>query len=838
MATLWQDVRYGLRMLRKKPGFTAIALVTLAVGIGANTIMFSLIDALLFRPPHVKEPDRLVSCGIRNFGFIDYPMYTDMRDDNPVFCDLIALNYGSRRGTWVQGDVVRHMNLTYVSGNYFSALGVAPAYGRTFLPEEERNGAELVVVLSYRIWQRLGADPKMAGRHAYINAKPCRIVGVAPKGFTGTAAGGPDLWLPLGAHGPIDHYDDEPPTGRRKMIWDYPGLILVGRLKDDLDMTAAEARLQALAPRLKEMDARRWKDDSALYLAQLARMMPGEDDYGEKRILSIMSMVLMGISGAVLLIACLNLASMITVQGAARQREIAIRLAIGGGRWRIIRQLFVESLLLALLGGILALIPAFWGVRILSAWIATGKTLPVELTASLDIRVLGATLGFCLIATVLFGLRPALRLSGGDVIGDLKELGGGVVRATRRRWRFMPRGLSVVFQIALSVVLVMGATSFTRTALKTARTDPGFGLAGKMVVRLDPRAAGYTKAQAAAACQTLAERLAGIPGIQATGLSKSFPVGDTRHGWFEQVLAYEPGVEDNSAKNLLTRGPYTHRVNADYFEAMGIPLLRGRLFHRLDGVPDAERVVVIDERLARKLRPDGNAVGCLIRCGWFSEFELYRVVGIVPGLRARPGDVPDRSHLYEPLRADDMPIYIHLRAARMTPQIETALLENIAAQIRKLDPRLPIVSVMRLTDQHRQASAVRQMGVVAKLAGMFGTMALFLAGLGLYAVKGYMVASRTPEIGIRMALGATRWDIAALVFRQGAVSTLVGLSLGIVLAVALMWLIRGALYGISPLDPVSVAATAVLLAATSLLAGYIPARRAARIDPMVALRYE
>jgi len=838
MGTLWQDIQYGLRMLRKNPGFTAIALITLAIGIGANTIMFSLVDALLFRPPHVKEPDRLVYCGVRNFGFFDYSMYVDIRDDNPVFSELVALNYGSRRGTWVQDDVVRHMNLMYVSTNYFPALGVAPVYGRTFLPEEERNGAELVVVLSYPTWHRLGADPKVVGQHAHINGRPCRIVGVAPKGFTGTAAEGPDVWLPLGAHGLIDHYNDEPPTGRRKRIWDYPGLILIGRLNNELDMSTAEARLQALAPRLKAMDMRRWKDDSKLYLARLARMTSGEDDYGEKKALSVISVVLMGISGAVLLIACLNLASMITVQGAARQREIAIRMAIGGGRWRIVRQLGIESLLLALSGGVLALIPAFWGVRILSGWLATGKTLPVQLAASFDVRVLGATLGFCLIATVLFGLRPALRLSRRDVIGDLKESGGGVVRATRRRWRLMPRGLSVVFQIALSVVLVMGATLFTRTALKTAWAYPSFGLEGKVVIQLDPRAGGYTETQAATACQTLAERLAGMPGIQTAGLSKSFPVGDTRHGWFQQVFAYEPGVEDESEESLLPMGLYTHAVNADYFAAMGIPLLQGRLFRPLDSAPDAERVVIIDEYLARKLRPDGNVVGCLLKCGWFAELDLYRVVGIVPNLRARPGDMPDRSHLYEPLRTDDAPVYIHLRAARPTPRAQVALLQSIAGQIRQIDPRLPIVSVTSLTDQHRQASAVRQMGVAAKLASMFGTMALFLAGLGLYAVKGHVVASRTPEIGIRMALGATRRDIVNLVLRQGMIPTVVGLSLGILLAAALTSLIRSGLYGVSPIDPVSVGATVIILATTSLMAGLVPARRAARIDPMVALRYE
>jgi predicted permease len=836
MNTLWQDLRFAGRMLRKSPGFTAIALVTLAVGIGANTIMFSVVNALLFRPVHVKKPDQLVHCGIHNFGFITYAMYADMRDDNPVFSDLIAHNNGACRGTWVQGDVVRHMNLRYVSANYFSALGVAPAYGRTFLPEEERYGAEPVVVLSYQTWQRQGANPGIVGQYVHINAKPCRIVGVAPKRFTGTTAGGPDLWLPLGACGLVDHYDEERPTGRRRAIWDYPPVTLVGRLKPGLDMLAAEARLQALVPRLKDSDPGRWKDDSKLYLARLARLHAGEDE-NEDKALSILSAVLMGISGVVLLIACLNLANMIAVQGAARQREIAIRMAIGGGRLRIIRQLCLESLLLALFGGVLAMIPAFWGIRVLNAWLTAG-TLPVELTASFDIRVLGATLGFCLIATVLSGLRPALRLSARDVIIDLKESGGPVVRSTRRRRRLIPRGLSVVSQIALSVVLVMIATLFTRTAIKAARADPGFDLAGKVVVRIDPLAAGYTKAQAATACEMLAERLQGTPGIQAVGLSTSFPVGDTNCGLSQRVVAYEPGAEDDPSKNLLRRGPLIYEVNGDYFQAMGIPLLRGRPFRPLDSAPDAERVVIIDEHLARRLRPDGNAVDCLIQHGWGSDLELCRVVGIVASLRALSGDTWDWSHLYQPFRANHVPIYIHLRVAGTAPGVERALVQSIGAQIRKIDPRLPVVSVTSLLNQHRNGSTVRQVRVAAKLATMFGTMALFLAGLGLYAVKGHMVASRTPEIGIRMALGATRRDVLVLVFLQGAASTFAGLSIGILLAAALAWVIRSGLYGISPIDPVSIGATVALLAAVSLLAGYIPARRAARIDPMVALRYE
>ncbi len=839
MKTLWQDIRYGMRMLGKSPGFTAIALITLAVGIGANTIMFSVVDAMMFRPMHVKEPDRLVYCGIRDFDMIvTYAMYAEMRRDNPAFSDLVAHNRGGGPITWVRGDAVKQMAVMYVSSNYFSVLGAAPAHGRTFLPEEESYGAEPVVVLSYETWRKEGSDPGIVGQYVQINATLCQIIGVSPKGFTGTAAKGPDLWLPMGAHGPVDHYNEERPTGRRTAIWDYPPVLVFGRLKPGLDMPAAETRLQALIPRLKDIESRGWKDESRLYVSRPARLHAG-DDADERKLLPITSMVLMGISGVVLLIACLNLAGMITVQGAARQREIAIRMAIGGGRMRIIRQLFLESLLLALFGGVLALIPAFCGVRILNAWFAKG-TMPIHVATSLDMRALAATLTFCLIATVLFGLKPAVSLSARNVIRDLKESGGAAIRSVRKRRRLIPRGLSVVCQIAMSVVLVMMATLFTRTALNATRADVGFSLAGKIVVRIDPLAGGYTKTEAVRACETLAERLRGMPGIAAAALSSAFPIGSGEPDLSQRFIAYEPGAADESSTNLVEKGLLLYGVGDGYLEAMGIPLLQGRSFNRLDLAPDAEKVVIIDEQLARKLRPDGNAVGCLIQHGWGSnsELDVCRVVGIVPNQRDFAGQVMNWRHIYHPIPDYRLPVYIHLRVADPSSQAETALVRSLGAQIRTIDPRLPVVSVMSLTDLRLDNSGVRQTQMTARLATMFGTMALFLAGLGLYAIKGYMVASQTPEIGIRMALGATRRNVLAMVFRQGAASTCVGLSIGLLLAVVLARLIRAGFYGISPMDPVSIIATVTLLALVSLLAGYVPARRAAKIDPMTALRCE
>ena len=830
MNTFLNDLKYAFRMLRKKPGFTAIALITLAIGIGANTFMFSLVNVMIFRPAQVEDPERLVHCGIRlsgpHDGYFGYQMYTQICDDNQAFSDLIALSHGSGSSSWVQDSTIKPMSIRYTSANYFSALGVKPVYGRAFLPEEERYGSEPVAVLSYRMWKELGGDPQVVGQIMDINHAFCRVAGVAPKGFHGTTIMGPDLWLPLGAYAAVNLPHKE---GRR-----YPPLFLMGRLKPDLDMAAAEAQLQVLTPRVRESNRYHRDDPKAkIYLARLHRWFLGAGNPDHEKGLRQTSMGLMGISSVILLIACLNLANMLNVQGAQRQREIAIRMAIGGGRLRIIRQLLIESLLLALLGGAMAAIPALVGIRMFNSYMVRINE-PIQLP-SFDVRVFSATLGCCLIATVLFGLKPALNLSKRDVIGDLKDAGVGMIRATRRKWRFMPRGLSVIGQIALSVAFTMVATLFVRTALKVANSCPGFDLDGKIVVKVDALASGYTQAQAQAACNMLGERLKGTSGIEAVGWSRGFPVGEISAGLSGTIREYKPGVEDDNAKSLLRRGFMVFSVHGDYFEAMGVRLMQGRPFRSLDSKTETEPPIIIDQGLARKLRRDGNALDCLIQHGSGSDLPVYRVVGVVPNQQDPSGASSEWAHVYQPISADQVPIYMHIRTS---PEMESTLLKSLGSAIRKIDPQLEVVSLMSLADHHRRGHAVGGAKFNATATTIFGGLAMFLAGLGLYAVKGHLVATRTNEIGLRMALGATRWDVLALVFRQNAVSTLVGLVLGILLAIGLTSLIRSGLHGINPMDPVSIIATVVVLAMTSLLAGYVPARRAVMIDPMEALRYE
>ncbi len=837
MMTLWQDLKYGLRMLAKNRGFTAIALVTLAIGIGANTMMSSIADWLLFlQPGHVKNYEQLAYCDVRDVS--DYTTYITIRDGVLAFSDVMAQSRDGLVGdvTVVREQTAWHGKVTYVSSNYFSFLGVAPVLGRGFRPGEDQQGSAAVVVLSYPLWQRLGGDPKLVGEYVNVDGTVCQVVGVAPKGFTGTSLLGPGLWVPLsnwvsmGSITTIRMREQTRPANAGPG-WGYPwSLQAIGRLKPGVSMSVAQTQLQALIPRFRAEDPKEWPAAASFSLRSPDRVYL---DSVNLPYLTKYSLILMVGSGVTLLIVCLNLASMLIVQGASRHREIAIRLAVGGGRLRIVRQLLVESALLALLGGALGVLLAVCGMRILNVWFAGANWEVMKaIHVGLDIRILIATLGFCLIATLLFGLKPALKLSRRDLAEEMKVSAGPVVGSVRRR----QSGLAVAGQITLAVALVLVAALLSRSALETSRPDPRFHLENTLVVRIDPESVGYDKVRSIQACETLADHLASLPSVEALGTAPNLFYGG---GGEQTIREYRPGTEEGQSRGPRARHANMLAIGRDYLPALEVPLLQGRLFDRRDSVPDAEKVAIINETLAHKLRPDGSALGCLVQQGvvelgyWCPD--AYRVVGVV-------ADLPDiqerqaRPQMYVPAGPDELScyFYLHLRDREAVETLRSQMVE----EIHRVDPYIPVLSVATLAEIRDDDFRVWYARFHARLALTAGAVALFLTALGIYAVKGYMVTSRTSEIGIRMAMGATRRSIMAMILREGLVQTAVALLVGLLLGLAVARVGASRLYGISPADPLSIAVTIALLGAVALLAGYLPARRAARVDPMVALRHE
>ena len=835
MSTLFNDLKYALRMLCKHPGFTTIALITLAIGIGANTTTFSLLNILFLRPVQVDRVEELAVCEATHVDFFfNYAPYQALRENNPVFQDLAAVGVTTVDVTYKRTDragIARTTPAYCVSSNYFSVLGSVPAQGRWFLPEEEQCAAEPVVVLSYQAWNKYFDRSQVVGSQILLNDMAFRVVGVAPQGFTGATMFGTEFWLPLGKCALF-----MPSAWRaRRGPEAYPNVIPIGRLKPQLDLTAAQAQLQAAVPGLEASFPRWWAG------GQLKLLRPGRTslmDYFEQEFRTTFSQLilcLLFVSGVVLVIACLNLASMMTVQGASRRREIAIRLALGGGRVRIVQQLLLECLLLSLVGAVLGYMLASGALRSLHACI--GTQLPFALSRSLlDIRVLMGSLGFCLVATLLFGLRPALRISRRDVITDLKESGRDALRSSQRK-AWAPRGLSVVVQTALSVVLVMGAALFTRSAFNTLHVNSHFDFEGKLVVQFDPSAPDVQ--QPRQICQTIKERFLALPGVESVAFSRGGHF--TAPAWNSgPVSEYAPSSAQNAPRVKLTQASYQFSVGVDYFKTLGLPLLQGRSFSELDAQTDAEDVIVINETLARILRPDGNALDAYIQWGpdkHFAKVRPNRVVGIVADLASGHADKAEPT-VYIVSRDTSRARFVHVRTHGVTRQGQKALVGTLSQEMFNIDAQVPVTFVGSLLDRSRQTEEVWLARLGASLAIVFGAMALFLAALGIYAIKGYMVASRTPEIGTRMALGATRKDIMLMVFRQGSCLTLMGLGCGLVVGLAVAHLLRSMIINVSPVDPVSIIATIAVLALASFLAGLIPALRAARIEPMEALRYE
>ncbi len=841
MNALLNDFKYAVRMLQKRPGFTAIALITLAIGIGANTVMFSLVDVLILQSAQVERADELAVCQAENADWhFPYEVYVDFRANNNVFTDVAGVGGLPITKSWTlpgQQENSKQFIAYTVSYNYFSVLGAAPEQGRWFLPEEEHYGAEPVVVLSHQAWKQMGGRPERIGTEILLNEQSFRIVGVTRKGFTGASLIGPDIWLPLGCGGRPGSEELGRPATR------YPKVIPLGRLKTGIEFKSAQSQLQALVPGLREHYPTWWKQPGKLSLSHPGRMhlIPNSGPENERRFFSTLGICLMAVSGVVLLIACLNLAGMLTVQGTSRQREIAIRMAIGGGRLRIFRQLLSECLLMSLVGGAMGCLLALVCIRALNSWIAATPLMeiPTEFVARLDGRVLLGTLGFCMIATILFGLKPAWQLAKRDVMVDLKESARDALRSGRKR-KGAHRESYLIAQTALSVILVMGAALFTRSALKVSDIMSGFDFQGKLVMDMNLEAAVTNTAADRQACDDLVERLRALPDVESVATSRTCNFGI---GWpTGPVYEYHPGDEQLERRPQVITSSIHYNVGLDYFKTMEIRLLRGRSFRALDCAADAEKVIIIDEQLARKLRPDGNALECLIQYGpgkYYEQIKPQRVVGIVQTLNTPIEKKRGfQAQMYAPSHERAVPVHIHVLGRNRTSKGQKALMSIVSKTVHSINSPARASTIGTLKERYQSDEFVWLTGLSARLALTFGVMALFLASLGMYAIKMYMVASRTPEIGIRKALGATTRDVIFMVLREGGILILIGLGVGLASGLALAHLAQSRFYNVSPVDSISIAVTVVILTVVSLLATWIPARRAAKIDPMDALRYE
>lgn len=858
------DFRFACRQLIKAPGFAIAAVFVLALGIGANTAIFSLVDAMLFAPPGYAHPHELVQVfsqdkkNPKSFRAFSYPTWLDIRTQNSVFSGIAAHNVGMV-GLGEKGDT-RRVFVDIASSNYFAVLGIAPIRGRVFLPAEETGDAQVAIV-SYSYWARHNLDPSVLGSQIVINGRSYTIVGILPRTFTGTMAVlSPEVWLPLSAY---DSMANNSASENNKPLASREGehLLLIARFKPGMTTPAAEPALKTLAVNLEKAFPVEQKDQTFI-TAPLSRFSISDDPPDDSDIAAI-APLLMGMAAIVLLVACLNLANMLLARGTARRKEIALRLALGGSRWRIVRQLLTEGLLLALLGGVGGLMLGIWCSSFLAH--SLGKLMPLDVVwnGGPSLPVLAITFGFCLLGTVCFALGPAMKLSRASVIEDLKEHAGEDV--VSRRWRFLPRNPLVVAQIAFSLALLTAAALFIRGANKAAMVETGLHAEKDLLLEVDASLSGVPPAQVEQTYRTLNDRLATLPGVRHVSISATAPFGMLSLGKAIQRAGAHVAPDakpSNAAEGLAYRTRF-HSVGADYFASVGLPILRGRAFSVNETTQsEGPAIAIIDETLARKLWPDGDALGQRIQYaddnapraksdspdsmgisqggkGNIKTGDAIEVIGIVPSTRGALFEHQPRGSIYVPFsRGFQSAAYFFLQCPGLNRENVTQMLEAIRRTVREVDPTLPVLSLKTFpqhVDSNLQLWTVR---AGATLFTIFGGLALTLAIVGVYGVKAYSVARRTREIGIRMALGARPDTVQWMILREGSFMLAGGIAIGLLLAIATGKILSGMLYQVGALDPVAFSASPLILTAATLLATWLPARRATRISPMTALRTE
>jgi predicted permease len=825
MHQLLQDLRFGARTLRRAPGFTLVAVLVLALGIGANSAMFTLVNALLLRPlagrademVGLYSHDRTKPDSYRGFS---YPNYVDVREPNDVFEGLMAHTFAMVG--LPDGDTTRRAFVEVVSSNYFDTLGVPLAGGRAFSAEEERPSARIPVVI-------VGADrAALLGQTIKINSMDFTVVGVAPRGFTGTMALiSPDMWVPLGMFDVVVN-DMFKNSGSGLADRTNPSLVVAGRLRAGITPEAAAPRLDALSRQLERAYPAENRDQ-LLTISPLPRMSTSTSPQTDTG-LSAAAGLLMGLAGVVLFIACLNIANMLLARGSARRKEIAIRLAVGGARSRIVRQLLTEGLLLAFAGAAGGLVLAYWTTEALAGSLASVMPLAIQFDPRPDAAIMAATTGFAILATMVFGIGPALKLSRADLVTDLKELTRDRARVFGRR--FSGRNILVVGQIALSLMLLTAGGLFARGALRAASANPGFSYQQELLVSTDPSLVQYDEAHGRSTYRLVLERMRRLPGVEAVGMASSVPFGDIHEG---------QSVERVSG-GQTTHLEATYRiVGAYYFRSLNLSMIRGREFTMSEEESStAPSTAIIDDRLARRLFGTEDPIGQLVR---FAEQvgvtqhdrAPMTIVGVAAPIRDELFDREAGPAIYVPSgRNYRAGMNLHVRAAR--PGLERDTLTSIRRELRAIDPRLPVLQATTMQAFHEKSIALWAVSAGGRLFLVFGLLALALAVVGLYGVKSYLVSQRTREIGIRMALGARSSDVLGMVLKEGAALAVVGVTIGILLAALLGRVLSGVLYEVKPLDPIVFVSAPVVLVIAALVATWIPARRATRVTPLTALK--
>jgi predicted permease len=808
MRTFWQDLRYGARMLLKNPGFTLIAILTLALGIGANTAIFSVVNGVLLKPLPYREPERLIRVFERSRTQPKFPMsggnFQDYREQNSTLSGLAL--YTRQDLELSQDDKPERLAALRVSAGFFELLGAQPLLGREFRRDDELPDNNQVVILSHGLWQRrFNGDPNVVGRVVALSGRPFTVVGVAPQGLQhvgGDYRSMPhgesvDAWWPVALR---------PQAGRGAHF-----LNAVGRLKTGVSVAQAEADFNVIAERLAQQfpnSNQGWR----IAIQPLREEIAG----GARTTL----LALFGAVFFVLLIACVNVANLLLARATAREREIAVRAAVGAGRWRIVRQLLTESLLLAIVGGAAGILLAQWAIDALRA--LGPEQLPRLQAVNIDGRILLFTLGVTMVTGVLFGLAPALQAGQFNLNALLKEGGRGGGGQKRRL-----RDALVIIEVALALTLLAGAGLLIRSFWKLQQTDPGFNAERVFTASLSLPGARYGDAPKVAAFhQRLLERIAALPGAQSAGLTSDLPwTGYDENAGFTIEGKTFPPNDGPSARY--------HFVSSDYFRTIGVPLIAGRFFNA-DDRQDAQSVVLINRAMAERYWPGDSAVGKRFT---FSsqpkEKDWFTVVGVVGDVKDFPHS-PGAAPAFYWATMQQTPRQIILAARFSADPLN--MVEAVRGEVRALDKDLPLADAQTLETIAGTAVAGRRFTLW--LVGFFALTAMALAAIGIYSLLSYLVAQRTHEIGLRMALGAQLGNVLRLVIRQGMTLVLLGIASGMVAAFALTWLIKGLLFEVSATDPLAFALAAALLALVALLACYIPAWRATKVDPMVALRHE